>query len=187
MHASPHSVSGDPARCLDYLREADRLLDSAPRTRRAELAEATSDSVAMGAAVGGVAAAAIIAATEAGRSATPGAARELGEAVALLRNAAHELGSHPAGDHIQLNTTRWEHSPVERAAPQLAMMVRDVYPKLRTEFGLFDAPALTNWNVNDAEDDAALNAAGLNPKKKAIKIAIVVLIFVAFYVVLFSL
>lgn len=44
-----------------------------------------------------------------------------------------------------------------------------------------DATPLTNWGVNDAEDEAALQAAGLGSRSRLIKIGIVAVLFVGFY------
>lgn len=181
---------GNARACLDYLREADGLLDSAPRTAAAEQAAAASDRVTGAAMIGGVVGAALVAAarqhSDLGGPATPGAARELAEAVEVLRKAAAELGDHPATAHLQQEIGRWERAPLPVAAKGLAAMVCHLHPKLRAEFGLMEAPPLTNWAVNDPEDDAALHAAGLGFRSKAIKIAIVVSLVVGFYVFLFT-
>lgn len=186
----PRFAVGDVRACLEHLRDADRLLDSAPRTESAELAAAASDRAASAGLVGGVVGAALLVAAsraaDVGGPETPGAARELAEAVSLLRKAAAELGDHPAAAQLHQATAQWEHAPVTTASKSLATIVRALYPKLRDEHGLFDAPSLTNWTVNDAEDEAAVQAAGLGLRTRAIRVAIVVAVVVAFYVLVFT-
>jgi predicted cobalt transporter CbtA len=57
---------------------------------------------------------------------------------------------------------------------------------LRAEFGLISSPPLTNWAVHDAEDDAALAAAGLSRGSKAFTIIAVVVLVVTGYALLLA-
>ncbi len=183
MQSAPFRSSvGNIRACLDDLREADALLDAVPRTAAAERTADVSDqgsAVFLLGGLGGVAAG-----LAGGGGATPSAARELAEAVKLLRKVEAELGDHPAATEIQRALTD-ESRAVPLVARRLSETVRKVHTQLRDEFGV-STPALTNWTVNDAEDDAALNAAGLGVRSRVIKIAVVVLLFAAFYVYLLS-
>ena len=181
------SAVGDVRLCLERLREADTLLDSVPRTEAAEKTAADSDRVTTAVILGGAVAGALVAASgHAGATATPTAAREFAEALALLRKVAAELGEHRAGAYLQQEVTRRNGLPLTPAAKALAAVVRDLHPKLREEFGLLDTPPLTNWSVNDAEDEAALQAAGLGWRTRAIKIALAIAALVALYAFVFS-
>jgi|GEM_PF-2089826 len=190
MDAAPFRSSvGDITLCLAHLREADRLLDSIPRTAAAERAEVASDrAAAAGVVAGGVLRQALVvhAAQNDPSIATPTAVRELGEAVELLQSAANELGDHAGAQTLRRATATWDRVDPEAAAKSIATVVRSLHPKLREEFGQHASPALTNWNETSAEDEAAIDAAGLSARSRAFKIALVAIPVVLFYALLLS-
>lgn len=179
---------GDLRPCLEHLREADALLDSVPRTAAAERDESASERAAIAGIAGGVAAAAVIgAAGRAVGASTPRAAGELAEAVALLRTTVSELQEHPAAGELNRSVHRADSaSAVVTAAQDLGRVVRGLHERLRQESGLTDIGPLTNWSENDEADDAAIAAAGVGGRVRAIKFAAFVVLVIAGYVFLMS-
>lgn len=175
------STVGDIRACLEALREADRLLDAAPRTQRAELELAAVER--RHAWIGEVAGLSIAAP---GRlvgdvtvAATPGADRELADAIAHLRVAVAELGEHPSAAQLDQAIATCEHAPIDQAANGLSAVVRVLHPSLREAFGLLDAPPLTQWTVDDADDLLAREAAGVSRARRALRGGVVAAIVLA--------
>jgi hypothetical protein len=134
---------------------------------------------------GGVIGAAIVASASRNfhsGSATPAATTEYEQAVALLKTAAKALDQHQATQGLHDAIRQANQMPVLNAAGYLAHYIRWLHPRLREEFGLLDLPALSNWNATDAEDLAAMKAAGVGwgPKVAwAVGLGIVVCVFYA--------
>ena len=163
------------------MREADRLLDSAPRTAQAELVANSPQAPGAGA-VGGLPGLAIAAAQGAfEETATPNAERELAEATALLEQVADELGPHPAAAQLRTAIARGKQRDLKDAAAELGALVRQLHPALRAEFGLMDIAPLTNWVDNDAADDDATRAAGVGFGRPLLQFVVGVTAFCTIY------
>jgi hypothetical protein len=168
--SSPFRIHpADGARALELLREADRLLDAAPRTLVRECVDARQGHPLMlpVAAVLGVFGAliafAVVAAT--GRRApgadTAGAVREYQDAVARVGEAGRILGEHECGADLREAAARARPLEVRAGAALLAEIVGIVHSRLRAELGAHEVPGLTNWSRDDAQDDAAYVTAGI--------------------------
>lgn len=185
LRAMPARATPDPKTGLDQLREAHQLLDGALRTEQWEQAQAASDAVVARSALGSALAGAVTKAVV-GAQGSPGATREFEEGLTCLRRAANSLEGHAAADELHDAIGRARGLPLSTAIARLSPVVHHLHRDIRQEFGLLDVPALVDWKTNDDDDQAAIDAAGLGTRSKAIKIAIGVAIVAIPYLWLFS-
>lgn len=178
MDATYRAPHFDAAAVLNQLREADRLLAGVRQTEAWDVVNAASDRAAMT----GVAGAALGA--TAGPIVSPQAARELEEAIALIREAARAMEQHPAAKTLEQAAAASGHSLTLRAQTLMGVL-RHVEHALRRDYQLGHIPPLTDWSARDADDHEAMMAAGLSPVRRALTIAGVVLAFIGFYVWVF--